>query len=298
MGQLDFATAWATLLLCEQAGDKACQQCASCQLMAAGNHPDYFQLGVLEKAKQIKVDQVRELIQFSVQTPQCSDRQVVVIHPLEAMNVSGCNALLKTLEEPTGQVYFMLLASDLARIPATIVSRCQRIHFERNAQSMMLRWLEQEVGLANDPDLLLRLANGSPLNALALADSDTLHWRMTVLKQLAHWLATRRDLVALMDEWVQHDEGLLYRFVSSVMQDLWKLSLGVSAQHLTNRDCEDTLHQMLYHCRDMNLTEVVARLERLWQYLQSPQNFNHRLMWEEWLLSSLPSSTKRNTHVN
>ena len=101
-----------------------------------------------------------------------------------------------------------------------------------------------------------------------------------MLKQLDHWLMRRRDLVALLDDWMTQDEGLLYRFVFSVMQDIWKLSLGVSSAYLINRDCEDALHQMLYHCRDMNLTEVLGRLEKLWRYLQSPQNFNHRLMWE------------------
>ena len=67
MGQLAFAKEWAMLLLCESPGSQACYECASCQLMAAGNHPDYFQLGVLEK-QQIKIEQVRDLINFTVQT--------------------------------------------------------------------------------------------------------------------------------------------------------------------------------------------------------------------------------------
>ncbi len=84
-------------------------QCKSCLLLKAGSHPDNYLLEPEEADKAIKVDQVRDLVSFVVQTAQMGGRKVVLIEPVEAMNINAANALLKSLEEPSGDTVLLLV---------------------------------------------------------------------------------------------------------------------------------------------------------------------------------------------
>ena len=84
-------------LLCKQPVNlEACGECKSCLLLKAGSHPDNYLLEPEEADKAIKVDQVRDLVSFVVQTAQMGGRKVVLIEPVEAMNINAANALLKS----------------------------------------------------------------------------------------------------------------------------------------------------------------------------------------------------------
>ncbi|MCE6984642.1 DNA polymerase III subunit delta', partial [Pseudomonas frederiksbergensis] len=78
-------------------------------LLAAGSHPDNYVLEPEEADKPIKVDQVRDLVSFVVQTAQLGGRKVVLIEPVEAMNVNAANALLKSIEEAWGNTVLLLV---------------------------------------------------------------------------------------------------------------------------------------------------------------------------------------------
>lgn len=112
-------------LLCQQpAGLDACGQCKSCYLLAAGTHPDNYILEPEEADKAIKVDQVRDLVSFVVQTAQLAGRKVVLVEPTESMNINAANALLKSLEEPSGQTVLLLISHQPSRLLPTVKSRC------------------------------------------------------------------------------------------------------------------------------------------------------------------------------
>ena len=114
----------ARLLCLSPSGLDACGNCKSCHLLAAGTHPDNFVLEPEEADKPIKVDQVRELVEFVVQTAQLGGRKVVLLEPAEAMNLNAANALLKSLEEPSGNTVLLLISHQPSRLLPTIKSRC------------------------------------------------------------------------------------------------------------------------------------------------------------------------------
>src|SRR5262245_27152291 len=92
IGKRALADSLVAFLLCQHPqGDSACGQCKACQLLAAGTHPDFFLLEPEEPEKPIRVDQVRELVGFVVQTAQLGGRKVVLVEPAEAMNVNASN---------------------------------------------------------------------------------------------------------------------------------------------------------------------------------------------------------------
>ncbi len=102
----------------------ACGNCASCQLLKAATHPDIHLVGLLDNKKEIGIDQVRELIDVMQKTPQVAQVKVAILDPADSMNESASSALLKMLEEPPPQSYFILVSDYFDRLLPTIRSRC------------------------------------------------------------------------------------------------------------------------------------------------------------------------------
>lgn len=125
---LDVVKTFATGFLCQQPQKgHACGTCKSCLLLAAQTHPDFLILHAEGKSETIGIDMIRSIMNFCEQTPQCADKKIIIIENAHHMNISACNALLKTLEEPSGNTYFLLTTNTPVALPATIRSRCQMI---------------------------------------------------------------------------------------------------------------------------------------------------------------------------
>jgi DNA polymerase-3 subunit delta' len=128
VGLYFFAHRLAAMLLCH-AEPKPCGECDSCHLLRAGTHPDCQIIRPEAEGGVIKIDQIRNLQDGIYQSPQCGQRLVIVIEHADKLNIASANALLKVLEEPPSYVHFILGAEQLSSIPATILSRTQRLVF-------------------------------------------------------------------------------------------------------------------------------------------------------------------------
>lgn len=134
----DFGMAFAAALFCEHSGIQdgepvedpdSCGQCASCQKVRSGNHPDLHFLRPESKMRMIRMEPTRSLIR-NMQTKAFSGGfKVGLISGIDRMNPEAANAFLKTLEEPPPKTVFMLLTSEPGRILDTVTSRCLRLHF-------------------------------------------------------------------------------------------------------------------------------------------------------------------------
>lgn len=159
-------------LLCQHpdgSGD-ACGHCRGCTLRAAGSHPDLVNVRIAEDSKQILIEQVRGACERMALTSHFGGLKITTIAPAEAMNVAAANALLKTLEEPTGDALLVLVSDQPAQLLATIRSRCQRIDVRPPEPDEARAWLAAQ-GVASDVlPRALALASNNPGQALALAD--------------------------------------------------------------------------------------------------------------------------------
>ncbi|MCJ1884443.1 DNA polymerase III subunit delta' [Pseudomonas sp. LA21] len=192
------------LLLCQKPTDgKACGHCKACQLLAAGTHPDFFLLEPEEPEKPIRVDQVRELVDFVVQTAQLGGRKVVLLEPAEAMNLNAANALLKSLEEPSGNTVLLLISHQPSRLLPTIKSRCVQQACPQPTGEQSRAWLagalpeESAEGL----DELLVLAGGSPLTALRLHGQGVREQRALVVDGVKKLLKQQAAPSQLAESW-------------------------------------------------------------------------------------------------
>ena|SRR3990167_11507880 len=113
------------MLLCRAPHNKPCQNCQSCQLVFLYGHPDLTVIKPEKKTSAIKIESIRDLTELVYLSPQLGCHRVVMIRCAEKMNVAASNALLKLLEEPPDNVYFLLQAAQLSTMLPTVLSRCQ-----------------------------------------------------------------------------------------------------------------------------------------------------------------------------
>ncbi|MBB2496389.1 DNA polymerase III subunit delta' [Aquipseudomonas ullengensis] len=191
-------------LLCQRPnGLDACGECKACHLLAAGTHPDNFVLEPEEADKAIKVDQVRELVNFVVQTAQLGGRKVVLLEPVEAMNINAANALLKSLEEPAGNTVLLLVSHQPSRLLPTVKSRCVQQACPLPDEAASLTWLAQALPESDEAERreLLTLAGGSPLAARRLQQQGVREQRALVVDGVKKLLKQQAGVSQLAESW-------------------------------------------------------------------------------------------------
>lgn len=131
-GKSHFAHGIAGYLLCESsAADKPCGECRGCVQRAAGVHPNLRLLIPAEDKRDIAIDDIRALLEGLQLSSHYGGAKVAIIDPADALNASGANALLKTVEEPPPNTYLLLVAERWRALPATLRSRCQILRLVR-----------------------------------------------------------------------------------------------------------------------------------------------------------------------
>ena len=185
VGKASFARAAATRLLADAAGPLADargiatpETHPTAHLIAAGSHPDYRFIERIENktgtalARNISVEQVRDLADLFSVTPAMSDWRAVVIDSADDLEASAANALLKMLEEPPAKCVFLLVSHVPGRLLPTIRSRCTTLEFQPLGDDVMASVLTGEgVDPAKIAELVKR-AGGSPGKALSYAALD------------------------------------------------------------------------------------------------------------------------------
>lgn len=172
-GKTSTAKILARAVNCQQPqGGEPCGQCPACQ-RTQGDHVDIVEL---DAASNNGVEDIRSILDKVRYTPLELRTKVYIIDEAHALSPNAFNALLKTLEEPPGHVMFILATTEPQRIPATIISRCQRFDFHRLSIGDMtdrMRAVLESAGAVIDPEGLVaiaRAAEGGMRDALSLAD--------------------------------------------------------------------------------------------------------------------------------
>jgi DNA polymerase-3 subunit delta' len=210
LGQYNLAMALARAWLCENAdANGACGHCGSCHAIDVRTHADLCMLmpettmldlgwPLSEKAqsdiddkkrkasKEIRVDAMRDAVEFSQRTSARGRGKVVLVFPAEQMNAITANALLKTLEEPPGDVKFVLATESVHQLLPTVRSRCLGHAMQWPQPTASQRWLEAHGVAATQSAPLLRAAGGRPDDALDAFQSG---------RDVGSWSGTLQALV-------------------------------------------------------------------------------------------------------
>jgi len=173
VGKLSAARQFAGSLLCENfangRGALPCGECAACRQFGQNRHSDVVWLERIADKKNISIEQVREFIRAMHMGTFMGQRKAGIIKDADTLSVEAANALLKTLEEPSGKVTMILLTALPERLPATILSRAQVLRFLPAPAGDIYDYLVREHKAGRDVSRRLsRLCLGRPALAVKL----------------------------------------------------------------------------------------------------------------------------------
>lgn len=227
----------------------ACCECDACRGIAAEDNLDITEI---DAASNNGVDNIRDLRNSVNYTPANSKYRVYIIDEVHMLSAGAFNALLKTLEEPPAHVIFILATTEVQKLPATIVSRCQRFDFHRLDPAVITARLrevaqKESVSLTDDAAALLAaLSDGGMRDALSMLDlcaaySDTV---TDAVVQAACAVAGKERLAKLVDRLIEKDAGGALGEADALWRD------SVDMQRL----CEE----LIEHFRHLMILKTVA----------------------------------------
>ena len=249
LGQFTLAMELARAWLCEAPGaEGACGQCPSCHAIGVHAHadlavlmpetdmlargwplPEKAQADIDDKkrkpSREIRVDAMRDAVEFAQRTSARGRGKVVVVYPAEQMNAITANALLKTLEEPAGDTRFVLATEAAHALLPTIRSRCMA---HAPPKEQVLQWLAQQGVAAEVAAVLLRAAGGRPDDALnfAKAGASPAAWA-------AFPKAMQRGDVRAVEGW---NPGEAIAALQKLCHDLQVVSAGAAPRYFETAD--------------------------------------------------------------
>lgn len=247
IGKLDLALGFAQSILCEAplASGLPCSSCPSCHWFVQESNPDFRLIqpdalsatdetpekeGGKKASREISVDQIRALSSFANLSAHSGGYRVVLIHPAEAMNSNAANALLKTLEEPTDKLLFILVTHKSQQLLPTILSRSLSIAVPMPAREDSIAWLKQQ-GIT-EPEAALAQTGFAPLSALNNAGegagNDERRLMLSAFKQSAKF-----DALALAEQLQRAAPVHVIQFLQQWCYDLVSSKLAGEVRYNT-----------------------------------------------------------------
>lgn len=282
IGKRLMALALARSLFC--ATKNGCGECPACRKVDHQNHPD---LHIVEAdGNTIKIEQIRALQKDLSFRPFEGERKICVIEAAEKMNTSSGNALLKTLEEPSGHALLILLTSRPDAVLPTIRSRCQRLPFSRLPTATIRRALaEADAGNEAHAHILATLSDGSFHKALGRDRDLYLERRKTILKAvtaLSH--GSYLPLFELAAELAEEKERLseILDILRAFYRDLLLCQHGWPEDDLVNRDLIEKVRRIAAQESPQTLLRKIEAINSAYFHLE--RNVNGQLIFDVLLM--------------
>jgi DNA polymerase III subunit delta' len=191
-------------------------------------HPDWVKVHPVDDSKQIRIEQIRELGEELSLTSHQGGYKVGVIAPADVLNRFAANALLKTLEEPPARTVLILVVTQPSRLPATILSRCQRIRIAAPERAESVAWLEATKGKGNW-NAVLDIVGEAPMLAAEADPEGVVQIGLEVRRGLEDAVAGRADPVATAERWSRAELPLRLRCFENWLTERIRTQVGSPA---------------------------------------------------------------------
>ena len=288
LGKYELAQAFIWSLLCKSPSDagKPCGHCSGCNLLQAGNHPDYRVIEPEEDGKAIRIDAIREFVGQEVITSHAGGYKPVLIRPADAMNQAAANSLLKTLEEPVSGTIMILISANPSRLPATIRSRCRVITIPVPPAEIAVAWLESVIP-DTDTEALLQSVAGAPLKALQMASQDKQELFLKTFDDFLDVVTLKKDPVATAGNWMKQDIKEILRWMCGWVIDMLRLQQVAAPPSLINMEQKQGLLQASVATNTKRLYETLSHIYDARGNIDA--TLNEQMMLERLLLSLVKS---------
>lgn len=252
--------------------------CLACEICRAAEEGTLSDLVEIDAASNNSVEDIRDLRDATVYTPERCRYKVYIIDEVHMLSASAFNALLKIMEEPPAYVKFILATTEIHKVPATIISRCQRYDFRRIRQEDLvtrLQYIAQQESIALEPEaaeLMARLSDGGMRDAISLLDrcaayGDTVTAQITAE---AAGAAGRDYLLRMLDVLHAKDAAGALAIVAEL--------------HDASKDLQRLCEELILMQRDVMLLKATGNTALL-----------HCMLDEVGALQSLAADTEMNT---
>ena len=289
-GVEQFTHSIARALLCETASFQACGQCSQCRLIHRnqGSHPDWLMLAPEgNNQPAIKVEAVRRIREQLRQTPACAPRRVVVMAQAQCLTTAAANALLKLLEEPGEEVFFLLSTDHASQVLPTVTSRAQQCRLQADetaAHNWLLEADHDGCGEYSVADIW-RLAGKRPLAARELMEQPGL---LALRCQLIDALCAGTALTSVAASCAEAQLCWVLYWWFTIVADLIKirtiLSAGGGEPALIHADYQKALHQLARQVTRKALFDTYTQILALLRYQHQQVPLNQQLMVEKLVL--------------
>ncbi len=292
MGAAALVLALSRWLLCQCVdGIQSCGTCHGCQLMQSGTHPDWYQLEAAAGKGIIGIDAVRKVCEKLYHHAQLGGAKVIWLPNAAQLSEAAASALLKTLEEPPCNTWFILCSHQPERLLATLRSRCMCWHLGLPDTAISLSWLQLHTQRPETETLAaLRLSGGAPLAALTLLEESV--WSTRQALCLGVHKALAGEMLSLLPLLNRDDAPLRLVWLSALLLDAIKWQQQ-ARQILSNPDQQSLVIQLAERLP----TELLDKGLRQWllcrEQLVTGSGINRELLltdqllfWEQWLTAN------------
>ncbi|QMT60472.1 DNA polymerase III subunit [Legionella sp. PC997] len=252
------------LFFCRKKQNEPCLECADCQMVARGEHPDVKWVKPEKNGGPIKIDQIRELQSYAYLTPQRAKHRLIVIESADRMNTAAANSLLKILEEPAPQTIFLLLARQLSTVLPTVLSRCQIVRFASPDSALLNNFLRLAEYFPEESD-----------HAIIIKHSES------ILGGIIDVLEQKEHPSAVAAQWSQFEFGVLLWFLYLVYAQILMMQINGAA---AAGPAINQLNHLMPKIDSVTIFCQIDKINTLQRKLSHNMNVNQTLALEDLLL--------------
>ncbi len=309
VGKTLFAKEFIKALFCNNDKNDSCNLCLNCIRIEKNNHPDIFYTDREDKAKFIKIENIRNIRNSVSLSPLESDHKVFIIKDADRMNEEASNCLLKTLEEPSLNTIFILIANSISPVKETIRSRCQIIRFH----PIPTHIIENQLTSKSDADVnkigwASRFCSGSLGNAMDMLENNYYEMNNDIVNRLIDPdidnLIFAEDVIGsylITEDSLEENRETLKCILNCILlffRDLLIIKLRnghVDQQYKTslfNEDREEFLQRHVNYITQEQIINVIDEILMSFKYIDF--NLNINLLFENiiTIITELNSKTR------
>ena len=235
------------------------------------NNPDFHNLKILDEKKLIGINQIHELRDKLYESSFLGKNKVAVINELEKISIDGLNAILKILEEPPKNTYFLLSTNFLNQIPLTIQSRCFDLRISSPEIKQSLEWLSDYQ--TKDVLKALEITNNSPIKAKYFLDKNLLDARDNFVKDVSGIIKEGKDIISISEKWIKDNDtlNLKLEWMSQILSDSIKFHADKSIESLTS-DTDAISKYLSGVASPEKIHKLISKTNYLWNLFSRETN--------------------------
>ena len=239
--------------------------------ISLNNNPDFHNLKILDEKKLIGISQIHELRDKLYESSFLGKNKVAVINEIEKISIDGLNAILKILEEPPKNTYFLLSTNFLNQIPLTIQRRCFDLRISSPDIEQSLEWLSQYQ--TKDALKALEITNNLPIKAKYFLDNNLLDARDNFVKDVSGIIKEGKDIISISEKWIKDNDtlNLKLEWMSQILSDSIKFHADKSIESLTS-DTDAISKYLSGVASPEKIHKLISKTNYLWNLFSRETN--------------------------